>query len=179
MQHADAARHELSDELARVGAGDCAAMKRVYDRTSGKLFGICLRVLHDREAAEDALQEVYLKVWHHARAFDRERASPITWMCAVARNTAIDWRRGSERGAVHAAALHDGTPQVGGDTDADILLRQCMDQLDERQHASIRSAFFDGYTYAELADRAAVPLATMKSWIRRGLERLRKCLDHG
>ncbi|UZK70657.1 sigma-70 family RNA polymerase sigma factor [Sphingomonas sp. S1-29] len=186
MTDADSARALLCDDIARVAAGDRAALKAVYDRTSAKLFGVCFRIVKDRESAEDVLQEVYLKVWHRAARFDRERASPITWLCAIARNSAIDWRRTSERrledpDELIQTAFADvaSTDENMVDHEGRMLLAQCLDTLEEHQHHSIRAAFFDGYTYAELAERASVPLGTMKSWVRRGLERLKRCIDHG
>lgn len=186
MTEADLARARLCDDISRVASGDRGALRAVYDRTSGKLFGICLRVVHNREAAEDVLQEVYLKVWNRAAHFDRDRASPITWLCAIARNSAIDWRRSNDRrheepediiqsAAADVAAFH----VVEQDHDERVLVAQCLETLDEHQHRFIRAAFFEGYTYSELADRSKVPLGTMKSWIRRGLERLKRCIDGG
>lgn len=183
MTGAEAARGRLSDDLALVGSGDRAALARVYDRTSAKLFGIVLRVLHDREAAEDVLQEVYLKIWKRAASFDRDRASPITWMATIARNSAIDIRRARDRRAEDPDTLIQlASDDVASDEmirghDERMQLAACMGELEEHQRQFIRSAFFDGFTYAELAERATVPLGTMKSWIRRGLERLRRCID--
>ncbi|MBR0552938.1 sigma-70 family RNA polymerase sigma factor [Stakelama marina] len=181
---ADAARERLVLALAGVARRDHAALRQVYDLTSAKLFGICLRISRDREAAEDILQTVYIKIWDRAGRFDASRASPITWLGTIARNTAIDWKRASGRieSAPEEAALEiaDDRPS------ADALLEQeeqgeriseCMDDLEQRQRGAIRSAFFDGFTYAELAERAKVPLGTMKSWIRRGLQKLKACLD--
>src|ERR1700731_2605277 len=87
---ADATRSQLAAALVRVAGGDRAALRIVYQDTSAKLFGVCLRILKDRSEAEDVLQEVYLTVWRKAASFDPGRASPITWMVAIARNRAID-----------------------------------------------------------------------------------------
>lgn len=149
-------------------------------------MGVCLRICQDREAAEDVMQDVYLKVWDRAGRFDASRASPITWLCTIARNTAIDWRRArglGETAPVEAAlALPDGRPSAealleAGETQARIF--DCIEALDEKPRAAIRAAFFQGCTYSELAQVAAVPLGTMKSWIRRGLLQLRGCLGDG
>lgn len=86
-------RERLVGTLSRVARGEQEALRELYAATASKLFGVCLRISHDREAAEDILQDVYLKVWNKAGRFDAARASPITWLCAIARNTAIDWRR--------------------------------------------------------------------------------------
>src|SRR6476620_10041907 len=87
---ADATRSQLAAALARVAGGDHAALRIVYQDTSAKLFGVCLRILKDRSEAEDVLQDVYVTVWRKAATFDSGRASPITWMVAIARNRAID-----------------------------------------------------------------------------------------
>lgn len=182
----DGARARLVEALADVARGDRAALKIVYDLTAAKLMGVCLRICQDREAAEDVMQEVYLKIWDRAGRFDASRPSPITWLCTIARNTAIDWRRARAPGEplpVEAAlALPDGRPSAealleAGETRTRIF--DCIEALDEKQRGAIRAAFFHGRTYPELASAAAVPLATMKSWIRRGLIQLRGCLGDG
>ena len=87
---AEARRKQLSAAIRRAAGGDRAALRLIYDETAAKLFGVCLRILHDRSEAEDVLQEVYLTVWRKAASFDGTRASPITWLVAIARNRAID-----------------------------------------------------------------------------------------
>ena len=167
-----------------TGREDRAAFRTLYRLTSAKLFGICLRICRDRGAAEDVLSEVYLLIWRRAGAYEPGRASPITWLATLARNRAIDWRRAvasRPRSALEDAAdVADDRP-LAVDTllrsEEDRRLHLCLDQLDERQRTAIRTAFFEGLTYAEIADRSSVPLGTMKSWVRRGLHRLKDCLD--
>lgn len=181
----DIDRQRLRHGLRDVAAGDRGAMRLVYDQSSAKLFGICMRVLKDAAAAEDALQETYIKVWHHAARFDADRGSPITWLCSIARNTAIDRMRSSHRSPAGDGEVPDFLPDDG--PTADVMLEQreerdrmfdCIGALDGNHARCIQSAFFDGHTYVQLADRYKVPLGTMKSWIRRGLLRLRECLDN-
>lgn len=174
----------MAAALARVSTGDHMALRQVYDRTSAKLFGICIRICRDREAAEEVLQEVYIAVWHRARSFDAQRASPITWLATIARNRAIDWVRARPKvGTTTIEAADDvvdpgqsASEQIESADERDRILH-CLDELDGRQSSAIRTAFFDGFTYSELADRESVPLGTMKSWIRRGLQALKKCLE--
>lgn len=181
----DPARARLNDALAKVASGDRAALQQVYRLTSAKLFGVCLRISRDREAAEDILQDVYLKVWNRAGRFDPERASPITWLCVIARNTAIDWQRRAgpatlpEALAFQVADESATAPETieAGQERARIF--DCLDTLEARQSRAIRAAFFDGLTYVQLAELAKVPLGTMKSWVRRGLIQLKGCLGDG
>ena len=177
-------RQKLVAAMVRVAQGDEAALEEVYARTNAKLYGICLRILRDRDEAEDALQEVYVKVWRSAASFEPSRASPITWLAILARNKAIDKLRSSARlrGAEPIQAAmgerdpnKDALSQVTDSQDRRRLLL-CMDELEVRQSDAIRSAFLDGATYNDLAERTGVPLGTMKSWVRRGLLRLRECL---
>lgn len=176
-------RDALTRALARVAGGDEAALREVYRRTSAKLFGICLRILGDRQEAEDALQDIYVTVWKRAGGFDPARASPVTWLATVARNRAIDRLRArgtrSFTGVEDAAAVPDPRPDALAGLEAaegQGQLHRCLDELEARQRHAIRAAFFGGMTYAELADAGAVPLGTMKSWVRRGLLRLKACL---
>lgn len=183
---ATARRSELSGLLERVAGGDRKALAAVYDRTSAKLFGVCLRITRDREAAEDVLQDVYLKVWNRAGRFDRTFASPITWLCAIARNAAIDWVR--KHGTL---VLPVADPETPGSAEIDeameamaegeerALIFDCLEALPANQQRAIRLAFFDGSSHSELASIMQVPLGTTKSWIRRGLQQLRGCLESG
>ena len=176
-----------SDELAAligaVAAGDRAAFRAVYERTSAKLYGICLRLLGSEAEAEDVLQEAYVTVWRNARRFDSAKASAITWLAVIARNKAIDRlrrRRPVADGLEAAAEVPDDGPlatAVIEQKDDARRLAHCLDELDERARAMIRAAFLDGASYPELAERQGVPLGTMKSWIRRGLMRLKGCLE--
>jgi RNA polymerase sigma factor (sigma-70 family) len=175
----------LCDALRRVASGDREALDNVYSATSAKLFGICLRILKDRAEAEDALQEVYVSVWRRAGSFDPARASPITWLATLARNRSIDRLRSRKR-AVGTDPVDAAADVADPSLDALQKLEQrdearrlegCLGELEERTSGAIRAAFFGGLTYAELAGQASVPLGTMKSWIRRGLLKLKDCLQ--
>lgn len=187
---ADDARAALVEALTAVAKGDRAALRIVYDMTSAKLFGICLRICGNRASAEDVLQTVYLKVWDRAGRFDATRASPITWLGTIARNASIDWQRSSGARPLAAEPLDGGVAREIADeapradalllgAESDARLHHCLGELEGRTQQCIRAAFFDGLTYADLAEREDVPLGTMKSWIRRGLMRLKDCLGDG
>lgn len=174
---------ELAPLMQAVAAGDRDALADLYGRTSAKLYGICIRLLGSEPEAEEVLQDVYVTVWKKAGSFDRDKASPITWLAVLARNKAIDRLRRQRA----PTTTMDDAPDLADDSPSalEILerdedqrrLNTCLDELEEQQRASIRAAFLDGATYPQLAEREQVPLGTMKSWIRRGLIRLRGCLE--
>lgn len=176
-------RAALLRAMDGVASGRKDALKTVYDATSAKLFGIILRLVRDREAAEDVLQEVYVKVWNRAGRFNAERASPITWLATIARNSAIDHLRRTGRRAEDPG---DMLPDVADDAaNADEMLcsaedkaalARCMEELKPDHRRCIRLAYFDGLTHSQLAERLGMPLGTMKSWVRRGLLGLKGCL---
>jgi RNA polymerase sigma-70 factor, ECF subfamily len=181
----DANRALIAAALARVPEGDRAALQTVYRLTSAKLFGVILRILGNQAEAEDVLQDVYLTVWRKAADFDAGRASPMTWLIAIARNRAIDRLRASSRGGrmepIDAAAdLADEAPGADrtlADRQESARLHACLATLATHERAALRGAFFDGNTYEELAARMNVPLGTMKSWIRRAMIKLKACLE--
>ena len=174
---------ELDELIARTALGDRRAFSRLYDRTSAKLFGVCLRILHDRMQAEDALQEIYVKVWRNAARFQTGRASPMTWLISIARNQSIDMLRA--RAPVSedidaAVVVADESPdpeRAALSTDAGARIGACFDELKPERADAVRLAYVEGYAYSELAKRHSVPLNTMKTWIRRGLQSLRECLE--
>lgn len=180
----DGNRALLAAALERVRGGDRAALQTVYRLTSAKLFGISLRILGERSDAEDVLQEVYLTVWRKAADFDPGRASPMTWLIAIARNRAIDRLRASRTSRRMepidvAAELADD--MIGADSAIERSqehqrLHHCLERLAEHERTALHAAFFDGNTYDELATRMKVPLGTMKSWIRRSMVKLKACL---
>ncbi len=172
--------------LKRASLDDEAAMEEVYRLTSAKIYALLLRILPDQSTAEEVLQETFLAIWRHADSFSDGHASPMTWIITIARNKAIDRLR-SERQSRQTDALHtllvepaDMQPSalaILETNDDHKRLRWCLDQLETHQREAIRTAFFTGVTYHELAQRSDVPLGTMKSWIRRGLLRLKNCLE--
>ncbi len=194
---------ELAQLLARAGLGDRRAFAELYDKTSGYLFGVVLRIQRDRAVAEELLQEIYIALWRSAAGFDAARSQPLTWLTHIARNRAIDSLRRAET-QPRALSLVSGVGD--GDDDGEDaqrralealpdeaagpfeLLRQasdarqlgrCMEHLSAAQRQSVALAFYDGLSHAEVADRLRQPLGTVKSWVRRALLALKGCLDRG
>ena len=161
---AAARSRELAAALVRAAGGDRAALRLVYQKTSAKLFGVCLRILKDRSEAEDVLQDVYVTVWRKADSFDPGRASPITWMVAIARNRSIDRLRSRAAGGrfepIEAAdVVSDPAPAALERVEVaqqQQRLARCLEELEARHATAIGAAFLDGATYEQLAARILV-----------------------
>lgn len=170
--------------IARVANGDLAALEAVYRATSAKLYGVVFRILRDSSDAEDVLHDIYVSLWRRAQSYDEAHGRAIAWLTTVARNRAIDRLR-SRRHSQPADPVDGLDLPYDGPSGFDSVsaaedrsrLQTCLEQLDERSRSAIRTAFWEGATYEQLAIRWDVPLGTMKSWIRRGMIRLRGCLD--
>lgn len=181
----------LAGLLARVAEQDAAALRTLYSLTSAKLFGVALRILVKREWAEEALQDAYVNVWRYAGDYKEALAAPLTWMAAIVRNRALDCLRR------HKAVTADGAPALaewneaydeviaGDERDpADLALAGeaarrlavCMKGLDANQRQAVALAYLRDQSHSEIAASLGVPLGTVKSWVRRGLEKLRLCL---
>lgn len=174
---------DITKLIARVSLKDREAFDLLYRATSAKLFGVCLRVLANRGEAEEALQEVFVKIWTKADRFVVSELSPISWLVAIARNHAIDRirARGQRTAAIDDAVdIADDRPgpeaQAVADGERD-RLGACLDELDADRAAAVRGAYLDGDSYAELAERFSVPLNTMRTWLRRSLMKLKECLE--
>ena len=174
----------LSDLLSRSARNDQAAFAELYRRTSAKLFAVALRIVRRRDWAEDVLQESFVNIWHHASDYTKSKSAPMTWMTSIVRNRCLDWlRRPREETPEAFEGMIEGTPddrpsplaQLAQRGDATRLAR-CLEILDPSQRQSIALAFFHGLSHSELAEHLEAPLGTVKTWVRRGLERLKTCL---
>lgn len=174
---------EIAQLIAAVARGDQAAFRSLYDQTASRLYAIGLRLLRSEQEAEEIVQDAYVSVWRRAGDFDPRRGQPLAWLATIARNRAVDRLR---RKRLPLSGL-DAADQIADDDPSALdlalagerreQLGLCLDELEERPRALIRTAFVDGLSYSELADREQVPLGTMKSWIRRSLLRLRGCME--
>ncbi|WP_245582463.1 sigma-70 family RNA polymerase sigma factor [Neorhizobium lilium] len=169
--------------IQRVALRDRAALAQLYPAVSAKLFSVCLRILRNRPDAEDALQEVFIKIWQRADRFAAAGTSPVGWLVAVARNHAIDRLR-SRRPASESLDEAHAIADIGRSPEAETVLKgegrrvdRCMQELEPDRAGAVRSAYVEGLSYQELADRHSVPLNTMRTWLRRSLMKLRECLD--
>jgi RNA polymerase sigma-70 factor (ECF subfamily) len=182
-----AEQNDIGVLITRCAEGNRAAFSQLYRRTAAKLNGVIHRILQQREAAEEALQETYVRIWQHASSFDPRIASPIAWMAAIARNQAIDLkRRGSER--ISEASSSDDEllssiqaprSSTGDDSLALIKLQRCLEELPPEQRKLVLFAYCLGLSREELAEQAQKPVATIKSALRRSLLLLKACLDGG
>ena len=174
---------EIADLLARIALRDRNAFRALYARTSAKLFGVSLRILSNRSEAEDALQDVFIKVWQRAEGYRPDAASPMTWLITIARNNAIDRLRARRPGHTdidEAFDLEDSgmSPEQSAiNTDDGNRIDECMGQLKPERAEAVRRAYLDGESYDDLAGRFDVPLNTMRTWLRRSLLKLKECLS--
>jgi RNA polymerase sigma-70 factor (ECF subfamily) len=173
----------LDDLAAAVGRGSRAALKRLYELESRRLFGIALRIVRRPEVAADALQDAFVQVWQNAASFSSERGSAAAWLTGIVRFRALDAVRKLGREVLtDDPALGDRaeTPDMEAEIDlrfAQGALRRCLGELEDQQRRCVVLAFVDGLTHAEIAERLPAPLGSVKSWVRRGLISLRSCLE--
>jgi RNA polymerase sigma-70 factor (ECF subfamily) len=174
---------DVEDMIIRTGLGDRSAFSMLYNATSAKLFGVCLRMLNNRAEAEDALQDVFVKIWQKASGYAANGYSPMTWLITVARNLSIDRLRARKAPAKNIDDAHDLADS--GPTPEMVVVQKseraqidgCLDELDQAHAKAVRGAYLDGETYQDLADNAGVPINTMRTWLRRSLVKLKDCLS--
>ncbi len=183
---------DIAALLARIAVQDRAALRALYDSASPKLMGVLLRMLGTRAEAEDALQEVVLRIWQRAAAYDPQKGSGMGWICAIARNHALDRLRARPERRGHYPLAPDETgddplarmPAPGPDAEAQLELRgrmqavlACFDELPADRAQAVKGAYLQGLSYQDLAAQHGVPLNTMRTWLRRALISLRECLE--
>lgn len=193
----ESARRPMTDELpggttevlalliARVAQGDRGAFRALFELVRSPVFGVCLRMLRNRGEAEEVLQDVFVRLWRNAASFRGEASRSMAWILAIARNRCLEIlrRRGVDDGEFDAEAvdaLVDEAPtpeQRSVDAEGKRSIAECLGALDPLQRQAIELAFYDGLSYREAAERLARPVGTVKSQIRRGLARLKQCLQ--
>jgi RNA polymerase sigma-70 factor, ECF subfamily len=169
--------------ISRVARGDSRAFEALYDELSSAVFGLARRVVRDPARAEDVTQEVFLEVWRKAARYDRALGTPRTWMMTIAHRRAVDAVRRSE--SQKRRDSRGDRDEVVHDEPGDAVIRDeehgavrgCLETLTELQLESVRLAYFNGYTYNEVAALLDKPLPTIKTRMRDGLIRLRDCLE--
>lgn len=174
----------LTELLNLTADKDREAFAQLYTRTSAKLYATVLRILKHERRSEEVLQEAYIKVWQKAGSFDADKASAITWLATLARNTAIDQLR---REPVTRPDSDEPLDQLAGDfpDGARALsqareqdrLRFCLDQLEQGRADLVRLAYLDGYSRTDLAERFEQPVNTIKTWLHRALKQLKGCMN--
>jgi RNA polymerase sigma factor (sigma-70 family) len=182
---------QLKTWLQAAGKRDAAAFRSLYEASAPKLFGFALRILHKRELAEEVLQESFVAIWNNAANYQAHLASPMTWMATIVRNKAFDHLRRTNAAVEIDAepfdtevinALQDPqrTPiealQMSGDAKA---LAWCMAALEGAHRQVLALAYYHDLSHSEVARQMTLPIGTVKTWIRRSLEKLRVCLAKG
>jgi RNA polymerase sigma factor (sigma-70 family) len=179
---------QLKEWLAATARQDGLAFRQLYNATSAKLFAFSLRILIKRELAEEVLQESFVNIWNNAGSYQSSLAAPMTWMTTIVRNKAFDMLRRMDdaveidadtfdKDVMTALESTDPTPlealQISGDAKA---LAGCMSRLEGLHRQAVALAFFHDLSHSEVAEQMKLPIGTVKTWIRRSLDRLRTCL---
>ncbi len=168
--------------LSATAQGDRLAFEELYKHTAGKLYAISLQMLRRRDLAEEAVQEAFVRIWHNAGDYQQEKGNVLTWMSTIVRYRALDMlraaksRRESDEDAEEGEDEHSPEKELYAERDR-ALIDRCMDLLEGQQRAVIQLAYFRGLTHSEVCDHTGSPLGSVKTWIRRGLERLKKCIE--
>jgi RNA polymerase sigma-70 factor (ECF subfamily) len=177
----------LEQLIERCAAGDASALELLYKNTAAQLFGVLRRILVRQDLAQEALQDVYVSIWRNAKDYRANKAAAFTWMVSIARYRAIDIKRSRKR-EVHFADPADYVPEDANAVDGDLALvadrdadarrlRDCLQELGVQQRNAVCLAYMNGLTHDEVASTLSAPLGTVKSWVRRGLESLKRCIQ--
>jgi RNA polymerase sigma-70 factor (ECF subfamily) len=176
----------IAELMARCALRDQRAFAQLYRHTAAKLYGVAIRILRREDWAQEVLQESFVNIWNHIAEYSAARSAPMTWMTAIVRNRALDWLRrpnlehGDEDYDLLVESVPDETPGpealLGSSRDA-VALAECLKLLSGNQRQSITLAYVHGLSHGELAQHLQQPLGTVKTWIRRGLDRLKGCLE--
>ena len=174
--------------IGRMMAGDEAALSTLYDRYSAMLFGMLMRILRDKQAAEEVLQDIFLQLWRNAGQFDAGRGSLAAWLLVIGRNRAISRLRGrsgrevleEEEGAfANTFVSSQNVEEEAWRTELRASLTAALSRLPEEQRQAVELAYFEGMTQSEIAARTRAPLGTVKTRVRTAMQSLKQILDDG
>jgi RNA polymerase sigma-70 factor, ECF subfamily len=176
---------DIETLIAKTALSNRNAFDSLYQAVSPKLFAVTMRILKNRDLAEDALQEVFVKIWQKAESYRAGQQAPMSWLVTIARNHAIDVIRANKRKFEDIDEQYDletGEPnpeQNAINSSERNRINRCLEELEPQKAEAVVSAYMEGYSYQELAERYAIPLNTMRTWLRRSLLSLKDCLDNG
>ncbi len=168
--------------LSRCASGDAAAFRSLYSAQAGRMHGLALRITRDPALAADAMHDAFVQVWKQAVRFDPDRGAAGAWLTSIVRYRALDItrRRVREQPGYEPPDQEDESPdalaQLVSSTEG-AALRRCMEELEPDRRALLISAYAEGLSHSELAEKTGNPLGTIKSWIRRSLASLKRCLE--
>jgi RNA polymerase sigma-70 factor (ECF subfamily) len=176
---------KLAELLSQCGLGNRQAFAELYNSTKSKLFGVSLRIVRERHIAEEVLQDSFVNIWNNAAKYATSKSAPMTWMTAIVRNRSLDIVRRplvevADENDFFALNMEDLAPgpqdRLAAKRDQ-VKIERCMKGLDGEQLQTISLAFFHGLSHSEVADHLGRPLGTVKTHIRRGLQKLKGCLE--
>ncbi len=177
----------LHGDAARLRSSE-TAFRELYELSSGRMYGLALRVVGNREWAEDVLQEAYLNIWRIADTYSASLSPPMAWMGVVVRSRALDFlRRRASQGVDRSVELDEALQEsIGSDaagpldltqaSEQAMALHECLRKLEARQREVLSLAYLRDLSHSELATQLRLPIGTVKTWIRRGIDQLRGCM---
>ena len=180
---------DLQQLLARVALGDRAAFRQLYDATAPSLFGVALRIVRQRDRAEEVLQDAFVNAWNRASGYQAALSQPMTWLTAIVRNRALDELRS---GARHSTTSLDDDEQGGAPEPEDdrpnplglleqaadaLSIRACLDAIEGPQRQCLALVYYHGLSHSEIASHLGSPIGSIKGWVRRGLDKLKRGLE--
>lgn len=172
----------VSELLILVASGDRGAFRDLYAKAGPKLFAICLRMMRSRDVAEDVLQDTFIRIWQRSWQYDAAKGDGLAWLATLTRNCALDRLR--RQPAAHVEFDETVTAEMDRATAADPHhlaeggdLMHCLGRLRDNYRNVVVMAYVNGLTHEELAHHFGRPLGTIKSWVKRGLEQLKECLE--
>ena len=179
---------DLAPLMSRIALRDRAAFEQVYRATSAHLLSIAFRILNNRDRAEEVLQDAFINVWQNASGFNANLASPMTWLINIVRNKAIDSLRSRKTERATTSELDEEALAIAADPAqqpqrllednlTEAMIGRCMGELGATQRQALALAYYRGMVHSEVAQALGAPLGTAKAWVRRGLDKLKACLE--